>query len=125
MFLRAATLTFLAFTASSVSAQTAGDPTAERFVAQCIQETHARGAYEIRYGGAIPQVVAGTGATVGGTSNVNDCLADKLSDRVIQLTLGFAVVLVFPKHRGDNLEKCHVVTNFMGVRFGRAQREGF
>jgi hypothetical protein len=77
MIARAATAVFLAVAASGVSAQSAGMQTAERFVAQCVKETHARGSYQIVADAAIPQVIGGNGATARGERNVNDCLADK------------------------------------------------
>ncbi len=77
MIARAATAVFLAFAASGVSAQSAGMQTAQRFVAQCVQETHARGSYQLVADAAFPRVIGGNGATARGESDVNDCLADK------------------------------------------------
>jgi len=55
----------------------AAQSTAEQYAAQCIRATHARGEYVVVMDRAIPQVVAGNGATIRGVSDVNDCLADK------------------------------------------------
>lgn len=71
-----ASLAFVGF-ASGAAAQSADTVTAERFAAQCIHQTRAPGSYEIVYGGLIPRVAAGRGATQRGAANVNDCLADR------------------------------------------------
>ena len=81
MIKHAAAVAFLAVTATVSAtgsfAQSGATQTAERFVAQCVKQVHARGSYVIQYGAAIPQVTAGSGATTRGASNVNDCLKDK------------------------------------------------